>query len=95
MLKPTVKALTINRLPKELVDLIKLLAIENDALIPEIAEVLFIAGIKATEQTIYADIHDLRLRKKKERIERSKVKDELTKLQSKLDQEIIANDSAS
>ena len=94
MLKPVVKSLTINRLPKELVDVVKLLAIENDALIPEVAEVVLLAGIQACRGTMYAQIHDLRLRKKRERAEQRKVKEELAQLTLKLDQEVNANDSA-
>lgn len=93
MLRPVFKALTINRLPRELVDAVKLLAIENDCTIPEVCEVLLIAGIETTKDRIYADIHSLRLRKKKERAERSKVKEELIQLQLKLDQEMVKNDS--
>ena len=95
MLRPSTKALTINRLPTELVDFIKHLAVDNDCTIPEVVEVLLTVGIKTTKSTLYADIHDLRLKKRKDRAEAKKAKEERQKLQSKLDKEVLSNDSAS
>jgi hypothetical protein len=88
MLKKPYKSLTVNRLPRELVDGIKYLAIELDCNIPELVEVLIREGLKQKD-TLYADIHRLRQARIREQKEHRQAKKELAALQQKLHGEVI------
>lgn len=86
------KALTINRLPRDLVDTIKHLSIEYDCNVPELMEAIILAGLK-NKEGLYADIHRLRQTRLKERIERKKVKEQVEALQAKLFQEVTPDEA--